>query len=100
GNIFSYPWDQKQLESQNAELQLGTLDLLTESPTQFFTDGSSLVEQVQWQSGASDSQTSGTVNNITWGTSMSVSYKPPKVTGGAIGSLTLSYNGSDSISSL
>ena len=97
GNVLSYPWSLSQLQAQ---YQNPPMNLLTSgTPTTFYTDSSSLVEQAQWQAGGSQSKTSGSGTNTSWGTSISVS-QTPGITGGPIGNLTFSYNGSVSLSTL
>ncbi len=97
GNVLSYPWSLSRLQAQ---YQDPSMNLLTSgTPTTFYTDSSSLVEEAQWQAGESQSVTSGSGTNTSWGTSVSISQKPG-IEGGAIGNLTFSYNGSVSLSTL
>jgi hypothetical protein len=104
GNVLSYPWNLAQLQSQFPDCSPpapgSCMSLLTSaSPTAFNTDGSASVAQAQWQSGNSQSVTSGSVSNISWDVTTSVSTKPG-VEGGPTGNVTLDYGGSSSISTL
>jgi hypothetical protein len=71
GNVFSYPWNLTQLQAQYPDCSPpapgSCMSLLTSSePTAFFPDDGVLVWQAQWQSGNSQSVTSGSVNTISW----------------------------------
>jgi hypothetical protein len=96
GNIFSYPWNLEQLKAQYPSVNL----LTSSQPTEFFTDGSVLTEQAKWDRQTGSTSTTGSTNNVWWGTSVSVSRTPSKVAGGFSGSASLSYNGSASMSTL
>src|SRR5262249_37434492 len=91
GNVFSYP---------ATETQLGSLfppdhqpDKLAQSDV-FFTDTSGTTRQVNWGTGGSGEQTSGSTNTFSFDTSVSVSYKVTAAgdlfTGSASGTSTFS----------
>ena len=96
GNVFSYPWNESQLEQQIA----AGVNLLT-GPQQFYTDDSSQTQRLQWSSGAGQDQTAGSTNAHSY-------EKAYTLTGGkVIGKVldvnltgNLDYNSSSSIGTL
>ena len=57
GNIFSYPWNQAQLQNR-----VGSFNLLT-GPQHFFTDGSTQTQSLTWSQSQGSNVTAGTSNN-------------------------------------
>lgn len=57
GNIFSYPWDQTQLQYQFDQVHL------LSGPQHFFTDGSTQTQHLSWAQGQGSNVTAGSSNN-------------------------------------
>ena len=60
GNIFSYPWNQSQLQKR-----IGDFHLLT-GPQSFFTDDSTQTQNLNWAQGGGEDISTGTVNNLSF----------------------------------
>lgn len=95
GNVFSYPWNYAQMELAHANLD----PLSPTDPTGFSTDSTTYVAQTTWSGQNSNSVTSGSTTNISWGASVSMSEKP-SIFGGIVGNQKFSYNGSKAINNI
>jgi len=95
GNVFSYPWNQAQLEA----LYSGFSPLITLPAERWFTDGSGRDLSVTWSVSTGSDVTSSSVSTHSFDTSNSVSAKA-NLTALVKASLSLSfdYNNSDSTS--
>jgi hypothetical protein len=97
--IFSYPWSQNELIAlAKKEIPNGKPSVLTSSKN-FSTSVAKTTETASWSSGSSSDATTGTMNNINWGTSISVTVKPSAI-GGVSANASASYNGSLGMSTM
>jgi len=95
GNVFSYPWNLAQLQATHDNMNL----LTSQVPTAFQTDSSTTKVFANWSGQSNSSVTSGSVTNISWGASTSITEKAG-IFGGIVGNQDFSYNGSKAVNSL
>ncbi|MBI3795930.1 MAG: hypothetical protein HY268_03045 [Deltaproteobacteria bacterium] len=98
GNVFSYPWDQEQLEDNFG----GDLVQLSQGRA-FYTDGISGSYAATWSSGQGQTQTAGTTSTHSFKTQNSLTVGTPgldKAESGASVTATFDYGKSTSVATL